>query len=217
MDYDWDWKGAETSIQRALTLAPGNAEVVSVAAELMLTLGRLDEAVALSRRAVMLDPLSVTTHKNLGRHCYYAGYLDEAQAAIVRMLEISPQCGLAHDLLGYVYLMQGPAERSAARVPAGAARAIPASGTHARASCAGHTTQSDEALRELVEGDSVVSASQIAWAYAYRGESDQAFKWLERACDRHDTPAWHARHPLLGSLHTDARWQPFLQRMGLAD
>jgi hypothetical protein len=32
----------------------------------MLTLGRLDEAVELSGRAVMLDPLNVTTYKNLG-------------------------------------------------------------------------------------------------------------------------------------------------------
>ena len=107
MDYDWDWKGAEASVRRALTLAPESAEVVSVTADLMLTLGRLDEAVELSRRAAMLDPLNVTTYKNLGRHCFYAGRLDEAEAALARMLDISPQCGLAHYLLGYVHLMQG--------------------------------------------------------------------------------------------------------------
>src|SRR6476620_5869996 len=84
---------------------------------------------------------------------------------------------------------------------------------HAR----GSGTQSEEALRELVERESIVGACQIAWAYAYRGEPDRAFEWLERACARHDTPSWLARHPLLRSLHADRRWRPFLEKMDLAD
>jgi TolB-like protein len=215
MDYDWDWPGAESSIRRALTLAPGNAEVVSVAAELMLTLGRLDEAIALSRRAVMLDPLSVTTHKNLGRHCFYAGHLDEAEVALARMLEISPQCGLAHYLLGYVRLMQRrPIEALAEfeQEPLPKFRLLGLTLVH---HTQGRTTKSDEALRELVERESVVGACQIAWAYAYRGDADRAFEWLERAYARRDTPSWLSRHPLLRNLHADSRWRPFLQKTGL--
>jgi serine/threonine protein kinase len=217
MDYDWDWKGAESSVRRALTLAPGNADVVSVTADLMLTLGRLDEAVELSRRAVMLDPLSVTTYKNLGRHCFYAGRLDEAEAALAKMLEISPHCGLAHYLLGYVHLMQGRTIEALAefeREPIPKFRLLGLALAH---HSLGNATRSDEALRELVERESVVAACQIAWAYAHRGDADRAFEWLERGYARRDTPSWLSRHPLLRSLHADSRWQPFLQRMGLAD
>jgi hypothetical protein len=31
MSYDWDWRAAEASLQRALELAPGNAEVLIAA------------------------------------------------------------------------------------------------------------------------------------------------------------------------------------------
>ena len=217
MDYDWDWKGAELSFQRALSLAAGSAEVLSVSADLMLTLGRLDEAVGLSRRAAVLDPLSVTTFKNLGRHCFYAGHLDEAEVAIARMLDISPQVGLAHYLLGFVHLMQGRLRETLAEFEQ---ESIPkfrllglALGHHAL----GNTVQSDDALGELIGRESVVGACQIAWVYAYRGDADRAFEWLERGYARRDTPSWMARHPLLRTLHTDPRWHPFLRRMGLAD
>ncbi|HSA91610.1 MAG TPA: protein kinase, partial [Terriglobales bacterium] len=56
--YDWDWAGADASYQRALALEPGNARVMRGAATLANTLGRFEEALALDRRAVELDPLS---------------------------------------------------------------------------------------------------------------------------------------------------------------
>jgi tetratricopeptide (TPR) repeat protein len=199
-----------------LTLAPGNADVVSVAAELALTRGRVEEAVTLSRRAAMLDPLSVTTHKNLGRHCYYAGDLDQAAPAIARMLEISPNCGLGHYLLGYVFLMQGKQDAALGEFRQEPLEKFRLLGLALVHHALGDATGSDTALRELVERESV-SASQIAWAHAYRGDADKAFEWLNRACDRRDTPAWLARHPLLAGLHTDPRWPPFLERMGLTD
>ena len=54
------------------------------------------------------------------------------------------------------------------------------------------------------------AAYQIALAYAYRGEMDPAFEWLERAYVQRDpglgmmkisTPLW--------KMHDDPRWQPF--------
>jgi len=69
--YDWDWAGAEASFQKALALerrTPPSAGASSLAA----SLGRFDEAVALNRRAVEVDPLSVVAHVSMGVHAYYA-------------------------------------------------------------------------------------------------------------------------------------------------
>jgi serine/threonine-protein kinase len=71
--YDWDWAAADASYQRALALEPGNATAVRGAATLAGTLGRLDEALVLERKAVELDPLSAATYLNLGTHAYRAG------------------------------------------------------------------------------------------------------------------------------------------------
>jgi len=49
--------------------------------------------------------------------------------------------------------------------------------------------ESDAALAELTAKDSETAAYQIAEAYAYRGDKDHAFEWLERARRQRD-PVW---------------------------
>ena len=45
----------------------------------------------------------------------------------------------------------------------------------------GRQTEADATLSEFVKNYQDTAAFQIAEVYAYRGEVDQAFKWLERA------------------------------------
>src|SRR5262249_52804423 len=54
---DWDWTAAEQSFQRAAELDPGNSDVIYHLATIKAALGHLDEAIALDRRTVELDPL----------------------------------------------------------------------------------------------------------------------------------------------------------------
>src|SRR5260370_4018823 len=54
---DFDWAGADASIQRAMALEPGNPEYLGQAANSAAMFSRSDEALALARRAVELDPL----------------------------------------------------------------------------------------------------------------------------------------------------------------
>ena len=62
------------------------------------------------------------------------------------------------------------------------------------------------------------AAYQVAEAYAYRGEKDQAFEWLERARRQRDPGlASLRRDPLLANMREDPRWNTFLHTMGLAD
>ena len=70
-------------------------------------------------------------------------------------------------------------------------------------------------LDELVEDR---PAFAIAAAYAFWGDSDRAFEWLERAYAERDGGglAFTKVHPLLANLHDDPRWPVFLDKMGLA-
>ena len=69
----------------------------------------------------------------------------------------------------------------------------------------------------MIEKNAANGAFQIAEAYAYRDEADLAFAWLERAYAQHDPGIGMTKvaRPLR-SLHRDLRWQPFLEKMGLA-
>ena len=55
-------------------------------------------------------------------------------------------------------------------------------------------------------------------ACAFRGEVDLAFEWLRKSYEWRDSGTVLARcDHLLGNLHPDPRWQPFLRKMNLAD
>ena len=89
MAHDFDWAGADASFKRALALEPGNATIVLRAADLALALGRLDDALALNRRSVELDPLSAEAQFYLGVATLYAGRLEEAAAGFTKALELA--------------------------------------------------------------------------------------------------------------------------------
>ena len=62
------------------------------------------------------------------------------------------------------------------------------------------------------------AAYQVAEVYAWRGEKDSAFQWLERARQQRDPGLASLRKdPLLVNIHNDSRWNPFLHSVGMAD
>jgi TolB-like protein/class 3 adenylate cyclase/Tfp pilus assembly protein PilF len=216
--YDFDWKGAGASLQRALELAPGDARILRSASILLADLGRLQESIDMLRRASVLDPLGVPVYRSLARWCLAAGLLDEAEAAANKALEISPHGARSHAFLGFIRLAQGrldEALQSFQREVHGTFRLLGCCLVeHAR----GRDAESRAALKTLIDSDAEGAAFQVAECYAYRGENDLAFEWLERAYRQRDPGLGTIRNdPPLRSLHADPRWRAFLEKMGLAD
>jgi hypothetical protein len=85
---------------------------------------------------------------------------------------------------------------------------------HAR----GQQPEADAVLERLIRTSADTAAFQIAEAYAYRDERDQAFACLERACAQRDAGMSMLRaSPQMRHLHRDPRWRPLVERVGLAD
>ena len=58
----------------------------------------------------------------------------------------------------------------------------------------------------------------IAEAYAYRGEKDEAFRWLDRAYAQKDPLLYLVKgDQLLKNLDTDPRYKAFLHKMKLPE
>jgi predicted Zn-dependent protease len=80
----------------------------------------------------------------------------------------------------------------------------------------GKKKESDSILHELTEAHQNDSAFQIAQIYAYRGETNKAFDWLDRALQQRDAGLTRLKgDQLLRSLERDPRYNPFLQKMKL--
>src|SRR5271167_4995428 len=104
---DLDWAGADESIRRAIALKPGNPEYLGQAAFSALQFGRFEEALALARRAVELDPLNPTSWAQLGEIEYFEGQLAQGETDAKKSLELSPDVWPGPVLLSRIYLAQG--------------------------------------------------------------------------------------------------------------
>jgi TolB-like protein len=215
-NYDWDWAGADGDAQRALALAPGNSSVLRRAANLAKTMGRLDEALRLDRQALAIDPLSLSAWSNLGLHSTAAGHFGEAADAARKVIELNPQQTVARYILAVSLIEQ--------KHPAEALSAIqdepePVPRIMGLALCyhaLGRTREADKALSEFIASYSGISAYQVADIYAFRGETDRAFEWLERAYAQRDTGLTDVKvDPLLENIRHDPRYAAFLKKMRL--
>jgi TolB-like protein/DNA-binding winged helix-turn-helix (wHTH) protein len=216
LGYDWDWPGADASSRRALELAPGNADVVLTAAWVVGDLGRLDESIAFCRRAIALDPLNVRGHRYLGVFSLFAGFLEQAEAALKEALELNPLGGMTYLSLGQVYLAQGRFPEALAAFKKESLEELRLLGLSVAYHALGQKGPSSTALEQLSRfpGHAYLNAQ----ANAYCGNVDLAFEWLQRAYTQRNAGLGQMKlQPLLCNLRGDPRWQPFLTKMGLAD
>jgi hypothetical protein len=80
----------------------------------------------------------------------------------------------------------------------------------------GREQDSNAALSELIAKYHTGGAYQIAQAYAFRGESDKSFEWLEHAYNQRDGGLLEIKtDPLLKNLRHDPRYTDLLKKMRL--
>ncbi|MCI0419538.1 MAG: tetratricopeptide repeat protein [Acidobacteria bacterium] len=220
--HDWDWKGAENSIRRALELDPNNLDAHFYYALVHLGVGRLPEAIAEIQTAEQLDPLSHQVQANFGRILLHAGKLDEALQRVKQAIEREPRSANAHVRLAEVYEAMGRyTEALEIYDKARVLRGSPPDNPTFRASVAkvdARMGKRSEA-RRIFEGLKDLGRADIrAGAYAAIGDKDEAFRLLFKMVEKREGGnPFIGTDPQFASLHSDPRWQELRRRMGLPD
>ena len=96
MAYEFDWRGAEVDLARAVALAPLSAEAAETHGWFLATVGRHAEAVAELGRARRLDPLRRETVEYLGLAWWMAGSVDRAVATLAEASALDPEARRPH-------------------------------------------------------------------------------------------------------------------------
>jgi TolB-like protein/DNA-binding winged helix-turn-helix (wHTH) protein/Flp pilus assembly protein TadD len=217
MAYEGDLNSAASHLEHALSLEPTNPVLISYASSLLLRLGRLDEAVTLRERDVLQDPLDPIGHNNLAWAYLLAGRLDEAIATSKTLLMLAPNYGSAYNTWGRALLFKGESDAALEVMRQETSEVWRLMGLVTSNHALGHSVESDEALRLLIDGYGQERAYHIASVLAYRGEADRSFEWLEKARQSASTSLTYiAVEPLFADLHDDPRWLPFLEQCGMS-
>jgi serine/threonine-protein kinase len=220
--FDWDWAGAREEFRRALKLNPGYVTAHHWYAWYLLVVGDGDGAWAEMQRARDLDPLSLPINTNLGFCCYYTRQYDRAAEQFHKALEMEPAFAEAHRGLGLTHAEMGQFGKAVAALRK--ARSLSPASTEIVAqlgyayALAGKHGEARKVLRELDEQarQRYVSSYDRAVVHGALGEDDQAFTWLEKACEeRAYALAWVKIDPVLDRLLPDPRFAGVLTRVGL--
>jgi TolB-like protein len=108
--YDNRPVAAARHLERALRYAPTDTVIIGTAAAMVASLGRLDEAIALSEFVMARDPVSPRSNVNLGGFYTAAGRFDEAINYFQTALTLSPGYTAAGYKTGVALLLKGEAQ-----------------------------------------------------------------------------------------------------------
>ena len=210
-----DLEGAVSSLERAIASAPGDVFVLQIAGHFASEVYQFDTAVRLHERTVELDPACFMCVYFVARaHLYARDY----QNALEGTREYMTLGGGGAQTLGTIYLLRGEPEKAYDafagtgandfQIPAGQAMAL-----HDM----GRIDEANEMLaRQLAEYPE--HPREAARAYAWIGDADQAFHFLDLAIQKTpDLFKSEARNPVWQNIATDPRWHALRESNGISE
>jgi TolB-like protein len=213
-----EWKFAEglAELKRATELAPANPTANDLLARVLIYVNQIAEAEKLARQAIEFDPLAYLARGNLARILLAEGKLEEADSEARKSAELQPAAAGSRRWQVVVAVLRGDGEaalREAQLEPNDGYRRFElALAYYAR----GDRPAADAALADMVANDRNLLAYQMAEVYAWRGETDKAFEWLQISYDNHDTGLLSLLiDPLMRSLRSDPRYKIMVEKLNL--
>lgn len=212
---DHDQQGALLEFRRALALAPNDGNTMSFLAGQLSTLGQLQPAVDLYRKALNTDPLRADWYSNLASLLVAQGRLDEADQALHAALELQPDFPGLYQWLALTAVLRGNGE-------AASSNAEKETDPDLRAwalTLAAQITDSGRADAAMRAYQTRYGASQpylVAELYAQRRQPDEMFKWLDRSLAEEDGDiAVLLYDPFFPRYRNDARFAALCRGFGL--
>jgi serine/threonine-protein kinase len=223
--HDWDWSAADAEFQRALVLNPNSARAHGWYSIFLTLMGRTQEALEESNRALSLDPLSVVTRADAGLTYYFTRQFDKAIEQYRRTLEIDPSFAVAYLPLGgaleqkRLYDSALVAFTNASMYSEGHPIAVAAMG-HCYA-MAGRPDDAQSMLELLLQKYPAkphqsywVGPYWIALIYSALGDIEHGFDWLDRAYKERDGSLVFINvDPGFINLHHDQRFEKLLEKL----
>lgn len=222
---DWDWSGAQSAYERALSLNPNSAFThQSYGIQYLLPMGRYEEAIAEMKRSIELDPLSAVNHTNFAWVLYLAGQYNQAIEQFDRAMGMEPNIPDNHRALGEIYAIRGIYEKSIAAMQklvdltGGTPYALASLGwAYGMAGRREEVLKILEIIKEKAKQEPI-DALEFARVYLGLGDKDQAVSWLQKGYEEGYGSwmlIWANQFRLFDPLRSDPWFMELLKKIGL--
>jgi len=214
MTNDGDLSTAAQYLERALELEPTNISIIGHTTELVMRLGRLNETITLGEYVTARDPINPVNQLNLAGYYILAGRLDEAIASSRTALSLSPGIGGAQYRLGEALLRKNEPEAALTAFQQEEDDEWRVKGTALALHDLGRQAEFEEAFTELRERWGERWPIEIAHVYAWTGDTDEVFAWLEKELKVNGGLGGVVVDNFFTNLRDDQRWLPLLEKAG---
>jgi TolB-like protein len=216
MNVSWNWAAAQADVERMREIDPRFNFLPSALGDLALTFGEVDRAIELYQQDIERNPLDPNTLDSLGIALCAANRLQQCLQTRLKLLQLHPEFGGVTGSVGITRLLLGQFAPALEAMQRESNEAYRLGGLAMVYAAMGRRTESDAALNSLTGKFASSDAYGIAEVHAYRGERDDAFRWLDLAYRQHHSGMPGLKtDPLLRNLHGDPRFQELLTRMRL--
>jgi adenylate cyclase len=219
-----DFTNATNEYLTALKANPGSAETLNQYAQMLLRMGRLEEAVKQERAAVALDPLAPNPHYMMGMMLGDLHRYDEAIAAEKVVIDRNPNYTYARFQLTYLYVYasnyaEAEREARAAAAQVGENPEIIAALVHAVANPSERTSALKLVTESKIGRYSLDQVTDAFWC-GMLGECEEALGRLERWRRSSEQGELFSDiqvlwTPAFDPIRADKRFQAILQSLGL--
>src|SRR6202451_1934397 len=207
MRVDHDWAAARAEIDRMREIDPGNSTWTPLAvAGLASIFGRLEEAITIWEHQLDRDPLNIEIMDHLVNYYFAADRVQDAAAMSRRIIELNPRFPGCQTCLAVFLVFQNRAPEALAVIAKEPHEGVRLTFSPLVYWAAGRRDDSNAALDTAKHRYGDTFPYWIACVYAYRGDVDAAFDWLDRAYRQSDPYLSDFQSdPLLRTLHKDSR------------
>jgi len=215
---EWDTNAAQTHIDQAMKLNSKDSSIVGVAAYNLQLSGQLAAGITMLENAIKLDPLNDVHYLSIGIAYLLLNRLEEAEQAIAKYGFFHPNAVAHHAMMSHILLAMGKNEEALAEAKLEVNEYWQLSTMSFATFATGDIELANKLLNQYIAdyGDSI--PGHIASLYAFRGEKDKAFNWLEIAYQKQDAALLHIiNFQTLRNLWDDPRWPIFLAKLNLKE
>jgi TolB-like protein len=199
-------------LERAVEAAPTNPDVVRAARQFMTSIGHDDKALAIAELAVDRDPKCPQCWYVLSQVLRDTGRRKEAEQAG----EIALSLGMPLEFsIATTQLYQHNPDGMLALFDGNRPDYVQGLWGYSMALfTAGRNDEFERVFSELRDTWGETAPLEVAMVYAWSGNPDAAFEWLDRAIDLNRAGLqFEYRSPFLYNLHGDSRWSGILRRI----
>jgi len=221
--FDYDWKKAKITLERAIQLNPNYAYAHIFYGNLLQYTGEnTEKGIDEIKKALDLEPLSASINWILGRNYYFAGKYDLAEKQYRKIMVLNPNFPLTKPFLAYALLAQkkyGEAIELINQIPKnGPSRTDLYQGpilSYAYA-VSGDLSRAKTELDKIIKDNPYTQHTFMSHPYIGLKDYDHALSELEKAnADKELYMYFLKVEPIYGLLKNEPRFKVLMKKMNL--